>query len=178
MINLLLSGYERQLTYQRDDGSFSAFGSSDTSGSTWCVKLFLLCYSKTNVMRPLLSQCFLTIIYVSSMSLNVPLPVHSPKADSLRPEMFPPGSDLRTDKPEGPVQGRHLAPEAAGSSGGVQWGGQGDPHRDAGRAGGRLSGPHGLRADGAAGGREQRGTSGKEAWIRTRRPLSTLLSSS
>lgn len=35
MMNLLLSGYERQLAYQRDDGSFSAFGSSDTSGSTW-----------------------------------------------------------------------------------------------------------------------------------------------
>lgn len=72
MINLLLSGYERQLTYQRDDGSFSAFGSSDTSGSTWCVELFLLCYSKTNVMQPLLYQCFLTIIYVSKYVIELP----------------------------------------------------------------------------------------------------------
>lgn len=114
---------------------------------------------KQMMTQPLLYQCFLTIIYVSRTSLNFPLPVHSPEADSLRPEMFPPGSDLRTDKPEGPVQGRHLAPEAAGSSGGVHWGGQGDPHRDAGRTGRRLSGSHGVRADGAAGGREQRGMS-------------------
>ncbi|XP_031828991.1 thioester-containing protein 1 allele R1 isoform X2 [Nomia melanderi] len=28
-------GYQRELTYRHDDGSFSAFGSSDTSGSTW-----------------------------------------------------------------------------------------------------------------------------------------------
>ncbi|CAL8312262.1 unnamed protein product [Lota lota] len=28
-------GYERQLSYQRTDGSFSAFGESDLSGSTW-----------------------------------------------------------------------------------------------------------------------------------------------
>ena len=28
-------GYQRQLTYQRSDGSFSAFGESDKSGSTW-----------------------------------------------------------------------------------------------------------------------------------------------
>ncbi|XP_055641122.1 thioester-containing protein 1 allele R1-like isoform X6 [Toxorhynchites rutilus septentrionalis] len=29
------SGYQRELTYKHDDGSFSAFGSSDKSGSTW-----------------------------------------------------------------------------------------------------------------------------------------------
>lgn len=28
-------GYQRQLTYRHDDGSFSAFGKSDKSGSTW-----------------------------------------------------------------------------------------------------------------------------------------------
>lgn len=28
-------GYQRQLSYRHDDGSFSAFGKSDTSGSTW-----------------------------------------------------------------------------------------------------------------------------------------------
>ncbi|XP_053692791.1 thioester-containing protein 1 allele R1-like isoform X3 [Sabethes cyaneus] len=29
------SGYQRELTYKHDDGSFSAFGNSDKSGSTW-----------------------------------------------------------------------------------------------------------------------------------------------
>jgi CD109 antigen len=29
------SGYQRELTYQHKDGSFSAFGESDRSGSTW-----------------------------------------------------------------------------------------------------------------------------------------------
>lgn len=29
------SGYQRELTYKHDDGSFSAFGKSDASGSTW-----------------------------------------------------------------------------------------------------------------------------------------------
>jgi CD109 antigen len=29
------SGYQRELTYKRKDGSFSAFGSNDKSGSTW-----------------------------------------------------------------------------------------------------------------------------------------------
>lgn len=28
-------GYQRELTYKHDDGSFSAFGKSDDSGSTW-----------------------------------------------------------------------------------------------------------------------------------------------
>jgi len=39
-------GYQRELQYRRHDGSFSAFGNSDTSGSTWLtgfvLKSFLL----------------------------------------------------------------------------------------------------------------------------------------
>lgn len=39
-------GYQRELTYRRSDGSFSAFGNSDTSGSTWLtayvIKSFLM----------------------------------------------------------------------------------------------------------------------------------------
>ena len=34
-IYLSLPGYQRELTYQRKDGSFSAFGQSDPSGSMW-----------------------------------------------------------------------------------------------------------------------------------------------
>ena len=30
-------GYQRQLTYQRRDGSFSAFGWRDDEGSLWLV---------------------------------------------------------------------------------------------------------------------------------------------
>jgi len=29
------TGYQKELTYRRDDGSFSAFGNSDSAGSTW-----------------------------------------------------------------------------------------------------------------------------------------------
>ena len=29
------AGYQRELTYRRDDASFSAFGQSDPHGSTW-----------------------------------------------------------------------------------------------------------------------------------------------
>ncbi|CAG5136700.1 unnamed protein product, partial [Candidula unifasciata] len=35
LIEFLEAGYQRQLIYQRFDGSFSAFGNSDESGSTW-----------------------------------------------------------------------------------------------------------------------------------------------
>ncbi|KAL4229795.1 hypothetical protein ACF0H5_010186 [Mactra antiquata] len=31
----MLIGYQKELTYQHDDGSFSAFGNNDPSGSTW-----------------------------------------------------------------------------------------------------------------------------------------------
>ncbi|XP_042302267.1 CD109 antigen [Sceloporus undulatus] len=34
-VSYMREGYQRELLYQRDDGSFSAFGSSDHSGSTW-----------------------------------------------------------------------------------------------------------------------------------------------
>ncbi|CAD5111030.1 DgyrCDS382 [Dimorphilus gyrociliatus] len=34
-IKYMTAGYQRELTYQRDDGSFSAFGNRDKSGSLW-----------------------------------------------------------------------------------------------------------------------------------------------
>ena len=36
----MLPGYQRELTYQRDDGSFSAFGNRDPAGSMWLVLPF------------------------------------------------------------------------------------------------------------------------------------------
>jgi len=32
---LILVGYQRELTYKHNDGAYSAFGSRDSSGSTW-----------------------------------------------------------------------------------------------------------------------------------------------
>lgn len=34
-LGFLTKGYQRELTYRHPDGSFSAFGESDDSGSTW-----------------------------------------------------------------------------------------------------------------------------------------------
>ena len=31
------TGYQAQLSYQREDGSFSMFGNDDTSGNMWSV---------------------------------------------------------------------------------------------------------------------------------------------
>ncbi|XP_029316719.1 CD109 antigen-like [Cottoperca gobio] len=42
-LDYMVEGYQRQLSFQRDDGSFSAFGASDTSGSTWLTAFVLRC---------------------------------------------------------------------------------------------------------------------------------------
>ncbi|KAK7096877.1 hypothetical protein V1264_003921 [Littorina saxatilis] len=39
--HLIETGYQRELTYQRSDGSFSAFGNSDGAGSTWLTAFVL-----------------------------------------------------------------------------------------------------------------------------------------
>ncbi|XP_068577890.1 CD109 antigen-like [Cebidichthys violaceus] len=43
-LGYMMEGYQRQLSYQRDDGSFSAFGARDTSGSTWLTAFVLRCF--------------------------------------------------------------------------------------------------------------------------------------
>ncbi|XP_059211837.1 CD109 antigen [Centropristis striata] len=48
----MTSGYERELTYQRGDGSFSAFGEQDASGSTWLSAFVLRCFLQA---RPFIS---------------------------------------------------------------------------------------------------------------------------
>ncbi|XP_041831691.1 CD109 antigen [Melanotaenia boesemani] len=40
----MMSGYERELSFQRADGSFSAFGDQDSSGSTWLSAFVLRCF--------------------------------------------------------------------------------------------------------------------------------------
>ncbi|KAG7460634.1 hypothetical protein MATL_G00200810 [Megalops atlanticus] len=43
-VSFMMEGYQRELSYQRDDGSFSAFGDSDPSGSTWLSAFVLRCF--------------------------------------------------------------------------------------------------------------------------------------
>jgi CD109 antigen len=43
---LMITGYQRELTYRRTDGSFSAFGMSDESGSLWLTAFVLKCFSE------------------------------------------------------------------------------------------------------------------------------------
>ncbi|KAK5879643.1 hypothetical protein CesoFtcFv8_022740 [Champsocephalus esox] len=50
--DFMKKGYEGELSYQRDDGSFSAFGDRDSSGSTWLSAFVLRCFLQA---RPFIS---------------------------------------------------------------------------------------------------------------------------
>uniref|UniRef100_A0AAY5JX40 CD109 molecule n=1 Tax=Esox lucius TaxID=8010 RepID=A0AAY5JX40_ESOLU len=43
-LSLMMEGYQKELSFQRDDGSFSAFGDRDKSGSTWLTAFVLRCF--------------------------------------------------------------------------------------------------------------------------------------
>lgn len=43
----LFTGYQKELKYMRNDGSYSAFGMNDPSGSTWYVQGVYRCISRT-----------------------------------------------------------------------------------------------------------------------------------
>ncbi|XP_053566414.1 CD109 antigen-like [Bombina bombina] len=43
-ITFMNAGYQAELTYMRSDGSFSAFGNSDASGSSWLTAYVLKCF--------------------------------------------------------------------------------------------------------------------------------------
>ncbi|XP_069462356.1 CD109 antigen-like [Ambystoma mexicanum] len=45
-INYLKDGYQAELAYLREDGSFSAFGMRDSSGSTWLTAFVLKCFAE------------------------------------------------------------------------------------------------------------------------------------
>nr|CAH8822140.1 unnamed protein product [Trichobilharzia regenti] len=51
----IMSGYIQQLKYQRDDGSFSAFGKSDQQGSTWLTAFVLRVFAKAYKLEPTLN---------------------------------------------------------------------------------------------------------------------------
>jgi CD109 antigen len=47
----IMTGYQRQLTYRHDDGSFSAFGESDESGSLWLTAFVLSTFSNAREVQ-------------------------------------------------------------------------------------------------------------------------------
>ena len=46
--NLMVTGYQRQLTYRRGDGSFSAFGDNDAQGSLWLTAFVLKTFAQAD----------------------------------------------------------------------------------------------------------------------------------
>ncbi|XP_057209891.1 CD109 antigen isoform X2 [Triplophysa rosa] len=52
-MSYMLEAYERELSYQRMDGSFSAFGDSDPSGSTWLSAFVLRCFLQARTFVPI-----------------------------------------------------------------------------------------------------------------------------
>ncbi|KAM5165171.1 CD109 antigen-like [Mantella aurantiaca] len=56
---LMKIGYQKELTYKRSDGSFSAFGNADSSGSTWLSAFVLRCFLQAR-----------KFIYISSSVLD------------------------------------------------------------------------------------------------------------
>ncbi|HEX2914285.1 MAG TPA: alpha-2-macroglobulin family protein [Chloroflexia bacterium] len=44
--SLMITGYQREMTYRRNDGSFSAFGNSDPSGSLWLSAFVLKTFAQ------------------------------------------------------------------------------------------------------------------------------------
>ena len=45
--HLMLVGYQREMTYMRNDGSFSAFGNSDAEGSLWLTAFVLKTFAES-----------------------------------------------------------------------------------------------------------------------------------
>ncbi|XP_040203691.1 CD109 antigen-like [Rana temporaria] len=43
-VDFMHTGYQKELTYKRSDGSFSAFGNADSSGSTWLSAFVFRCF--------------------------------------------------------------------------------------------------------------------------------------
>ncbi|XP_069836191.1 alpha-2-macroglobulin-like protein 1 [Dendropsophus ebraccatus] len=58
-LNFMKNGYQRQLTYKRDDGSYSAYGKGDPEGNTWLTAFVVKSFSKS---RP--------YIFIDEVQLN------------------------------------------------------------------------------------------------------------
>ncbi|MFH0836058.1 MAG: alpha-2-macroglobulin family protein [Candidatus Micrarchaeota archaeon] len=55
----ITTGYQRELTYQRNDGSFSAFGDSDEEGSLWLTDFVLMTFSNAREVYPAMDETVL-----------------------------------------------------------------------------------------------------------------------
>ncbi|KAK7133996.1 hypothetical protein R3I94_015754 [Phoxinus phoxinus] len=75
-MSYMMEAYERELSYQRLDGSFSAFGDSDYSGSTWLSAFVLRCF--------LQAQAFISIDPVVMQRTAYWLSVHQDPDGSFR----------------------------------------------------------------------------------------------
>lgn len=60
LVTPLFEGYQRELTYRHPDGSYSAFGARDDSGSMWLTNFVLKSFAQA---KPL--------IYIDSDNLKV-----------------------------------------------------------------------------------------------------------
>nr|CAB3229046.1 alpha-2-macroglobulin homolog precursor [Phallusia mammillata] len=50
------TGYSNELNYRHDDGSYSAFGKSDNSGSTWLTAFVIKCFLHARELQPTLVE--------------------------------------------------------------------------------------------------------------------------
>ncbi|XP_078666355.1 C3 and PZP-like alpha-2-macroglobulin domain-containing protein 8 isoform X2 [Branchiostoma floridae x Branchiostoma belcheri] len=89
----LVKGYQRQLTYRRYDGSYSAFGNRDSQGSMWLTSFVLKSFSQAR-----------SFIYIDPAELEKPLEwIISQQAPD---GFFPPLGQLINKDLQGGLQGR------------------------------------------------------------------------
>ena len=55
--NLMITGYQRELTYRRNDGSFSAFGNQDKDGSLWLTAFVLKTFAQAKDSSTSTTRC-------------------------------------------------------------------------------------------------------------------------
>ncbi|XP_066270898.1 C3 and PZP-like alpha-2-macroglobulin domain-containing protein 8 [Branchiostoma lanceolatum] len=89
----LIKGYQRQLTYRRKDGSYSAFGNRDSQGSMWLTSFVLKSFSQAR-----------SFIYIDPAELEKPREwIISQQAPD---GSFPPLGQLINKDLQGGLQGR------------------------------------------------------------------------
>ncbi|GAB1597846.1 hypothetical protein Ahia01_000061300, partial [Argonauta hians] len=52
LLEYTIKGYKNELSYQHQDGSYSAFGSKDSKGSTWLTAFVLKCFFQAKKIMP------------------------------------------------------------------------------------------------------------------------------
>ncbi|XP_029686839.1 CD109 antigen-like [Takifugu rubripes] len=85
-VGYMKEGYQRQVSYQREDGSFSPFGDSDSSGSTWFTAFVLRCFHQAQAyMRVNQSVLFRAVTWL--LKHQGPLGEFSEKGRLIHTEM-------------------------------------------------------------------------------------------